>query len=184
MVRIISLSLCCLFVAATCSAAGTSSFELTTLAGDYVAAPGQNVRSHVLVLPDWLGSVDGVSIECLGDFEPGETRDSHGTSFAWPAELNFFLLAGGEVFWLALVPEDGSFQLSGDFTRPGAQPSTIWPLHAGVTVTVDAVLLANGDEGRIAVRHPDAVLGSVSLVLAAMVGNEDATWSDVKALYR
>jgi len=173
-----------LLLLAGAASAETSSFPLDDLLGSYSAEPGLHLRSHSLTLPSELGSVTDVFIQCTGVYLPGETRDEEGTPYDWGAELAFFLQVGDASYWAVLTPDQGAFNLTAAFESPGGSPLVGGALGGGAAVTVDAVLLASGDDGRTIVRYPAVTLTGATLEVHTGVANESSSWSDLKALYR
>jgi len=164
--------------------ADASIYDLPGLTGSYNAEPGLHLRSHEFTLPADLGTVTDVLVSCSGVYLPGETLDNQDQPHVWEAELTVFLQVGDESYWAVLEPDAGAFALQSMFVSPGGSPVASGRIVGGSVVTVDAVLLASGDDGRTIVRYPALNLTGATLEVHSAVANEGSTMSRLKALYR
>jgi hypothetical protein len=169
---------------ASVSGATTTTIGLDELASTMIARQGENLATTTIDLPQNLGTVSDVMIQCRGVYLPGETRDSLDNSHQWQAELLFFMDLGGDSYWATVPLTEGSFNSEGTFESPSNGTHVSWSALSGETVTVEAVLLASDDEYFTIVRYPGLTLISVQLVLHSSVANEMASWGQVKSLFR
>ncbi len=164
--------------------ATTTTIGLDELSSTIIARQGENLASTSIILPQNLGTVSDVMIQCRGVYLPGETRDSLDNSYQWEAELLFFLDLGGDSYWATVPLTEGSFNSEATFESPANGTHVSWSALSGETVTVEAVLLASDDDFLTIVRYPGVTLISVQLVLHSSVANETASWGQVKNLFR
>jgi len=180
----VMLSILLLFGLVSVSLAGTTTIGLNELNRTIFANQGQNLAATSLDLPQNLGTVTDVMIQCRGVYLPGEISDSQDTSYQWHADLLFFLDLNDQSYWATVPVTEGYFDSEGFFVSPSGNTQTSWASLSGETVTVEAVLMASDDDGMSITRYPGVTLISVQLVLHSSVANEAASWSQVKNLYR
>ncbi len=178
------LLLFCL-IAAVPALADPLVIPLTNVDGQYVARFGESARSTTFTLAPEIGAIDDLSIHWTGEAFNGQRRDGNGNLVDWIADLVAFVPdPHGGFLWAVAQPLTGAFDLSTPFTTLGGSAVASWAFLLDGPVQVGLALVASQDDDMEIVAWPEARLDAAAIEAGTYVGNEDATWGSVKALYR
>jgi hypothetical protein len=158
---------------------------LTGVDGLYVARLGESARSTTFTLAPEVGSIGDLAIHWTGEAFNGQRRDGGGNLVDWVAELVAFVPdPHGGFLWAVTMPVTGAFDLSTPFTTVGGGVVASWAFLLNGPVEVGLALVASQDDDMEIVAWPEARLDTAAIEAGTYVGNVDATWGGVKALYR
>lgn len=170
-------------------ATGTASADIRTLefdllTGSYTAGTGEFVRHESKTVPEIGGSVSRAIVRASGTYVPGKTIDAAGESATWDAGMAVFFHAADRVTWAEVELRDGAFDIVATVTELTGEESEGWDSLAGESIIVEVMLLADSVNGRTIVAHPILELDDIAVELHSVVARENASWGDLKALYR